>query len=356
MNLAALGWDSFFEGHFRAFRDRGLSPSRVVCEHKHAYLVRNSLGESQAGISGKMRYAGSSRSDLPSVGDWVAIDASGGGNTAVIQAVLPRKSKFSRNVAGGRTEEQVVVANIDSVFLVSGLDGGRSFNLRRIERYLTLAWSSGAAPVVILNKADVCTDVPAHIEAVKSMASAVPVHAVSALERLGLDALQAYLGEGQTVVFLGSSGAGKSTLINSLLGAERLRVGEVREDDHRGRHVTTCRELVLLPDGGMVIDTPGMRELQMWGDEEALDSAFDDIEELAGRCRFRDCRHESEPGCSVRQALEEDALDAGRWQSYLKLKKELRHLAARQERSPQALEREKWKKIKQWSRKAIKKR
>jgi ribosome biogenesis GTPase / thiamine phosphate phosphatase len=268
---------------------------------------------------------------------------------SIIQAVLPRKSKFSRKVAGERTEEQVVSANIDTVFIVSGLDGGRNFNLRRIERYLTLAWSSGATPVIVLNKVELCPDVDSYVQSIEHIAPGISIHPVSARKRIGLDALKNYLPKGSTGAFLGSSGVGKSALINSLLGEEKQETGEVRPDDHTGRHTTTKRELILLPSGGIMIDTPGMREIQMWAAEEDLQGTFHDIEILAKGCRFSDCGHNRESGCAVRESIDQGDLDPTRLESYQKLQKELIYLASREEGSTRLYEKMKYKKIAKWS-------
>ena len=270
ISLQDIGWDSFFQKNFHTLKIPDSVPARVISEFKDAFQVYSQYGELTATVSGKMRYLAEAEKQYPAVGDWVVIKPLINEQKCIIHALLPRKSKFSRKVAGERTEEQIVSANIDTVFIVSGLDGGRNFNLRRIERYLTLAWSSGATPVIVLNKVDLCTDIDIYIRSVETIAPGIAIHPVSAKEQIGLDALRNYLGRGKTAAFLGSSGVGKSALINSLLGVEKQKTGEVREDDRMGRHTTTKRELIILPGGGMVIDTPGMREIQMWAGEEDL--------------------------------------------------------------------------------------
>jgi ribosome biogenesis GTPase / thiamine phosphate phosphatase len=353
MQLIDLGWDSYFDKQFEPYKTQGLVPARIIRENRLNYLTGGETGEFLAEVSGRFRHDAEGKGDFPTVGDWVAVAARPDEGRAIIHALLPRKSAFLRKVAGVVTEQQVIAANIDTVFIVCGLDG--NYNLRRIERYLSLTWESGAMPVVLLNKADLCPEVEKRQGEVESVAIGVPVRVISAAQNQGLDVLREYLQPGRTAAFLGSSGVGKSTIINRLLGADRLPVGEVREDDSRGRHTTTSRELVLLPDGGLVIDTPGMRELQVWGDEDGLKQAFEDIETLAADCRFRDCRHESEPGCAVRAAIDDGALDSGRLDSYMKLQKELRYLAARQTMKPNAVEKERWKKISRFARNLKKK-
>ncbi|MFC2069731.1 ribosome small subunit-dependent GTPase A [Chloroflexota bacterium] len=347
--LEELGWNSYFQESFQSFEVSGFIPARVISEYKNSYQVNSEYGELSAKISGKMQYQARTGDQYPSVGDWVAIKLQDDETKGIIQAILPRKSKFSRKAAGGKTEEQVVAANVDTVFIVNGLDGGRNFNLRRIERYLTLAWNSNAVPVIILNKMDLCPNVNDFIRSVESIARDVPIYPVSAKEKTGMDALRRYVTKGKTVAFLGSSGVGKSALINTLLGTERQEIREVRKGDRQGRHTTTRRELIVLPDGGAVIDTPGMRELQMWADDNDLGSTFYEIETLAKNCRFNDCQHDNEPGCAIRTAIRQGNLDSARLESYLKLQRELRHLMTREDTNARLEERAKWKKISQWA-------
>lgn len=352
--LEELGWDLHFADRFKEIDQPDLIAARVINQSKHSYRVYSKYGDLPASLSGRILHNIKTGDSYPAVGDWVAIRLDSVGQRAVIEAILPRKSRFSRKVPGSRTEEQVVAANINVAFIVSGLDGGRNLNLRRIERYLILSWNSGASPVIVLNKADLCKDIPACINDIERAAWEVPIHVTSATEGLGLDLLKKYFVKGTTAAFLGPSGVGKSSIINALLGEKQLEVGEVREQDRRGRHITSHRELFLLPGGGAVIDTPGIREIQLWADEDALFSAFSDIERLSGECRFSDCTHMSEPGCAIKNAIEKGMLDADRFQSYSKLRKEIHYLEIHQKHRARLEERAKWKKISQWSKEARK--
>jgi ribosome biogenesis GTPase len=341
--LSDYGWNQFFEAHFQPYSAVGYKAGRVVLEYNHLYRVYTEHGELLADIAGKLRHEATSRADLPVVGDWVVVEPRPEEGKATIQSVLPRRSKFVRKAAGSRTEEQIVGANIDTVFLVTSLN--QDFNLRRIERYLIVAWEGGARPVIVLSKADLCDETEERIAEIQTVAGNVPIHAISAVRKDGLVELMPYFQRGDTVALLGSSGVGKSTLINHLIGRDVQKVKEIREYDGRGQHTTTHRELILLPQGGLVLDTPGMRELQLWDGEESLHLAFDDIEDLAGSCYFSDCQHGDEPRCAVREALAEGRIEAARYQSYEKLQKELKHVARKQDINAQLTEKKKWKKL-----------
>ena len=333
MDLTALGWGPALADAFAPHAERGLVPGRVALEHTHIYRVLTEDGEWLSRVSGRLRHQAGQRADFPAVGDWVAVEPPAHGGDARILGVLPRYSRFSRRAAGDPTEEQILAANINTVFLVSGLD--KDFNPRRIERYVTVAWESGATPVIVLNKADLVDDVAGYVDEVLGIAPAVPVHAVSTRRAESLDPLRPYLTHGQTAALLGSSGVGKSTIVNTLIGKELLRTREVREWDSRGRHTSTAKQLIVLPDGGVLIDTPGLRELQLWETGTALSGAFTDIDELAGGCRFRDCRHENEPGCAVSDAVEAGSLPAERVTSYKKLRDEQEFQARQQDQRAQ---------------------
>jgi ribosome biogenesis GTPase len=348
MQLALLGWDEKFSAAFARYSESGLTAGRVILQHNHIYTVASEAGEIRAQASGRLRHEAASADELPTVGDWVALRLCDGDGTALIQAVLPRRSKFSRKGAGRTTREQVVAANIDTVFLLVGMDN--DFSPRRVERYLAAAWESGAAPVVVLNKLDLCTDPAARVAAIEEVALGVPVHAISALRGDGLEAIAAYCIPRRTVALLGSSGVGKSTLINALLGADLLRTAAVREHDSRGRHTTTRRELIFISNvsssnGSMVIDTPGMRELQLWEADEGVQVTFDEIETLARGCRFRDCQHQHEPGCAVRAAAEAGELAPDRLSSLHKLQKELAWFDRQHDQLAALEEKRRWKNI-----------
>lgn len=335
--LRTLGWNAFFGENFRAYVV-GHEPGRVSSVNKNGCKIYTKDGEVSARVSGRLRKDGL----YPAVGDWVALSREDLGNYT-IHAILPRKSKISRKDAGRVTGEQVIVTNIDIAFIMTSLN--RDLNMRRLERYLAIVRQSLVDPVIVLNKSDLCIDVDARIKDVLAIAPDVPVHAISATKGIGMGALSSYLKDGKTVVLLGSSGVGKSTLINALEGAERQIVGDIRDDDSRGRHITTVRELILLEKGGIIIDNPGMREVSLWDASKGLQDTFPDIEELAAKCKFSDCRHETEPGCMIRKAIEEGSIPEIRFESYRKLQREL--LAIERKKNPelQKAERKKWKKL-----------
>ncbi len=329
MILEDWGWSTDFAEAFAPWSDGCHLPARVIRGEKNYFRVLSPAGELTVRFSGKIRHHAGGRPDLPVVGDWVVI-APQTQQRGTIVAQLPRRNSFSRNLSGRRkgkeqrAEEQVIAANIDLVIVVSGLD--QDFNLRRIERYLTLVSSSGAAAVLILNKSDLHPDPEACVKEVKRIAGTTPVFVCSALEPLQLLPLQQYLKAGQTVAFLGSSGVGKSTIVNGLLGEDRQKIAAVSSSDGKGRHTTTHRELFLLPQGGVLMDNPGMRELHLWGESADLEESFADILTLAQKCRFRNCSHDHEPGCAVQQATAEGIIDSERLASYHKLKNELNTL------------------------------
>lgn len=332
-DLEKMGWDSIFAYYFDELKCPNLIPARVSSEDRGAYSLVTSLGELRGKVSGTYRYSTENRIDFPVVGDWAAVEVYSADSIAIIHELLPRKTILSRKVSGAVTEKQALAANIDHTLIVSGLD--KDFNLRRIERYLTLAWDSGAKPVIILNKVDLIEN-RAELDEIKneieSIALGVPIHFISSLgaNNDNLKDLESYFSDHKTVVLLGSSGAGKSTLTNRLLGKDYQKTAEVRISDSKGRHTTTRRQLFLLPSGGMLVDTPGIRELQLWVDEKGFDLGFSDIEALAKKCHFGDCTHTQEPGCAVQEAVIKNELDKNRLHNYQKLQKEAKYLNGRQ--------------------------
>jgi ribosome biogenesis GTPase / thiamine phosphate phosphatase len=329
LTLAELGWTDREHALFEPHRDEGLLPGRVAVAYGATFRVYLDNDETLADVPGRMRHEARSRRDLPAVGDWVAVRRASSRERPTIRHILPRTSLFSRKVAGEETSEQIMAANVDVAFLVAGLD--HDFNPRRLERYLAMTWESGARPVIVLNKADLAEDLEGRRREVAAIAAAVPVHAISSKLGRGLEELSPYLQLATTVALLGSSGVGKSTLINRLLGHERQATRDVRAKDSRGRHTTSYRELVPLPGGALLIDTPGMRELQLWSADDGMQETFDDIARLSAACYFRDCRHETEPRCAVKNAVDAGRLAPDRLDNFRKIQSELRHLATRQD-------------------------
>ena len=328
MDLSKLGWSDYFQAFAREYDGQDYIIARVSCQLKKRYVVLWEGGEMEAVILGRFRYQAESMADFPVVGDWVLIKKEKGSEKAIIHHILPRKTKISRDTGtrkGRRhiSDEQVIVANVDIIFLVAALN--EELNYRRLERYLTLIWDSGAKPVLILNKADLIETHQQIVEDINDIALGVPIHVTSAHLNQNVDELKSYIKEGQTIALLGSSGVGKSTLINRIIGKEKFKVLDTSSDPSKGRHTTTHRELVVLEQGGILIDNPGMRSVQLWDGESGLSQSFEDIEQLAVHCRFNDCKHKTEPGCAVIEALTQGEVSQERYESYLKLQQELEY-------------------------------
>lgn len=349
MHLRALGWNAFFQDHWNVRSRDGLHPARVVEEQKQAYRIVSEPGELSAEVTGRLRHSAPDRSRFPAVGDWVAAQIVEGGQKALIHEVLPRRTRIARKVAGDRSRpghtqsgEQILVANVDVVLIVMALNVNVSARLA--ERFLGTVRGGGAEPVMVLSKADLCPRPQEIADRVAAIAGSARVHTLSGMSGEGLEQLAPYIGFGQTVVLMGASGVGKSTIINRLLNSDVQLTREIREGDGRGRHTTTYRRMFLMPTGGVLIDTPGIRELHLW-DTGGVEDAFGEIGQLAAECRFRDCQHDREPGCAVQQAIAAGDLDAERLGNYNQLRRELRHLETRRDLAARSEQRRRWKQV-----------
>ncbi|MCF8261793.1 MAG: ribosome small subunit-dependent GTPase A [Melioribacteraceae bacterium] len=349
--LEELGWGKLWEEKFSTHLSNGFLPGRIAVENKNNYLVYFEGGETLAENSGRLIFMSDDPSALPKVGDWVAIQKFDGSN-AIIHEVLERKTKLSRKVADKNYSEQVLVTNIDFVFIVQSLDSNYNFN--RLERYLVTVFESGAEPIIVLSKSDLCDSVDSKVEEIQRAYPKVAVVTTSSITETGIDKLEGFLEAGKSHVFLGSSGVGKSTLINKLFDEDKIKTGDVRISDGKGKHTTTKRELIVLPGKGMLIDTPGMRGLQLWSANGGIEKTFDEFEEIAEKCRFTDCTHTHETGCAVIEAVEEGSIPESRYENYLKLRKELRYLETKIDYNARMEEKKKWMEIKQSYRKYFK--
>ena len=347
MNLKKLGYNSFFEAYFNEYASGDQIPGRIAIQNLSNFTVYTELGELLGEVSGKFRFETENGkaevNGYPAVGDWVLLRPYPNEGKAIIDKILPRKNKFSRKEAGEKTIEQIVAANIDIVFIVNALN--HDFNLRRLERYLTTVMDNEIRPVIILSKADLSDDLEARMEEVREVVGVIPIHAISVKEGFGLDELEQYFVNNNTVAVLGSSGVGKSTLINTLAGEEKFFVQEVSDFSNKGKHTTTHREMIILANGGLIIDTPGMRELQLWDGGEGVAETFDDLEELSLQCKFSNCLHKDEPGCAIRAAIENGDIDETRLKSYLKLKREVKYIESKQNVKTAIENKKHWKQV-----------
>ncbi|AET60475.1 ribosome small subunit-dependent gtpase a [Paenibacillus terrae HPL-003] len=336
MSIHEYGWSDYWNGFWdqwkQSFEERAentqVRPARLIADYGQKVKLMTMDGERWGAASGKLRHAIVDPAEMPAVGDWVAVTLPDGVSDAVIHAVLPRKSRISRQAAGFETKEQLIATNVDTLFLVNALN--HDFNVRRLERYLIMAWNSGVDPVVVLSKSDLCFEVEERVAEVERVAPGVPVIVISALQNEGREQLEAFLQPGRTVALTGSSGSGKSTIVNWLSGAEVQLTQDVREEDSRGRHTTTHRQLFPILKQAVLLDTPGMRELNLWDDSTGVANTFADITEMAQKCRFADCKHQGEAGCAVEEAVQRGELSESRVNNYRKMQRELEYQARKE--------------------------
>jgi len=341
-DLNTLGWNAALASAYEEVRRDGCEPARVCAQEREGYRVLTKCGDYPATMSGRMHHNAQHTEDVPAVGDWAVVSLHRDGGFARIHAILPRRTSLRSKLSNERVfAPQVVAANMDTVFVATSAN--RDFNPRRIERLLTLVWESGAQPVVLLTKIDLVDEVEPLVERARNVVWGAPVHALSAHAGIGLEALDPYVAEGNTIVLLGTSGVGKSTLTNHLVGERRMYVQTVRSDDDRGRHTTTARHLIPLPGGGAIIDTPGLRAVSLWASEDGLQTAFGEIDELARECRFNNCGHQGEPGCAVGAAVAKGLVDADRLAAYFKLQREMAHLERKRSQQASRNSKQKWK-------------
>lgn len=350
-SLKTLGWNTFFEDKFEEYKNLGFVPGRIAVENKNNFNVITETGEIIAEISGKLMFTAESNSKLPKTGDWVALSVFDN-ESGIIHGVVERKTKVSRRKPGKTTDEQVIITNVDFIFIVQSLDN--NFNINRLERYLATVYQSGAIPIIILSKSDLCDDIESKIEEIRQYHSEETIIALSSFENRGIDKIKELLEFGKTYAFLGSSGVGKSTIINKIVNEEIQKTTEVRTSDNKGKHTTTKRELIVLPEGGLLIDTPGMRGLKLWSAEDGISNTFAEFEEFAGECKYADCTHTHEANCAVINALNNNLIPQSRYDNYLKMRKELRYLESRIDYRIQLEEKRKWKEIQKSYKKYLK--